>query len=162
VPRADGECVDFGVSDEQRSWTADEVQRRLAQLGGAASPSALADWPLRAASAVLHIFDPATLQPLGAAPLDREAAIRGLLDDCEPARIAAGHFSLRSHARRRALAELGSRERMREALTVNPPPAGDAIQRVLSSWILNVVTLLEPLTTSELQGALRVSEWLGQ
>jgi hypothetical protein len=111
---------------------------------------------------VLHTFDPSTLRPVGQPPTDREAAIRALLHDCEPATSTPGHFSLLSHARRRALAELGSRERLREALSANSPPSDDPVQRVLGGWIQGDLVPLEQLTTQELQSALRVSEWLGQ
>jgi hypothetical protein len=123
----------------------------------------LADWPYLAPAAVLTTFAAEELRPLdGARDIDRLAHM--LVEYAEPVRIgpARGRWRLRDDVRRRALAALGSRSRVLDALKANIDAApGDPTQRAL----VEIAGASTPLKLSgrsleDLLGIDRATEWL--
>ena len=92
--------------------------RREARARNAADPMAMPSSPDVLAAAVLHVFEPATIRPVGGGGAGR--AFDALFDASSPAVGWPGMRTLRLDVRRRAFLRLGGPAAMREALAANP------------------------------------------
>jgi tetratricopeptide (TPR) repeat protein len=113
------------------------------------------------AAAVLHVFDPLTLKPFGASPGKVGEALSALFKDSEPAIgfRAEQLRTLRLDARRSALAELGTRERMRSALDANRNRRNTELQDLFERWLTGESFALETLSYAQLTQLQRLYEW---
>ncbi|MEM6483387.1 MAG: AAA family ATPase [Pseudomonadota bacterium] len=117
-------------------------------------------WAYRASAAVLDLFDPKSVQPFGAQPLD--GGYPDVDEDCEP--VATRETSLRRllpEIREETLHRLGSREQMRAALDQNPGPRPSAMQRMLDHIVRGSDLEFETLDRDALRALLVARRWFG-
>lgn len=117
------------------------------------------------AAAVLHVFAPQSLHPLGGAQVqddkERLPATARLLALSAPA-IGWRHDRLRvlkPDIRKGALRELGSRDAMRLALDANPEREHTPIQNLMDRWLLGTSWSLDAMAYRELEGLAQLYEW---
>ncbi|MCP3139788.1 hypothetical protein [Pyxidicoccus xibeiensis] len=140
-----------------------ELERRFAQRRGPSQaargpPSGRSAYEL--AAAVLHVFDPKRLQPHGE-PSTREDPFTALFDASVPA-VGWRHQRLRSlrpEVRREALAQLGSRDAMRQALASNPDRTNTALQVLFERWVGGEPLELERLSHAQLECLRELYDW---
>lgn len=113
------------------------------------------------AAAVLAAFDPIALRPFGDAG-PRAVIVDSLLPRCEPVTHgpAAGLWTLSLPDRRAALRRLGTRDRMRQALQVNPDRPEIALQAMLERVIDDRPIALLEAPRGELAALVTVCDWV--
>lgn len=150
-----------------------EMRVRAAQLRGPA-PAGGAD-PVevdayRRAAAVLHVFDPRTLNSVpgsaadpspGSGPSTSSGHVAGLVAASVPAVgfRSRGLRTLPSEVRLAALAALGSRAAMRDALAANPDRERTAVQQVFETWLNEAAFDLGRMRFTELEGLRQLYAW---
>jgi cellulose synthase operon protein C len=112
----------------------------------------------REAACVLTRFQPRRLVPSGGG----EPGWAEFLHDCEPVVTAdrGDWWRLRADIRYDVLRQLGTRERMREAMMANPDRPADPAQRMLEAILDREPIRIGRLTREELVGLSMVLEWL--
>ncbi|MDA0161320.1 hypothetical protein OM076_13665 [Solirubrobacter ginsenosidimutans] len=149
----------------ERRWTGEVVTRLLerSDLGRGITPPDPERLRYRRAAAVLTVFDPEELAPLGGSAVPGEA-MRLLFEDLQP---APGHgrrsaWTLRSNVRAEILAEFEDRVAMMRALDANPAQAGrqDPSQRMLAAYIRGSAPALDSQSMEELSASLQAARWL--
>ena len=148
-----------------------EMRVRAAQLrsrapapAGGAEPREVDAY--RRAAAVLHVFDPRTLRPVPTesaqeGPSTGSGHLAGLVAASVPAVGFRGRGlrTLPSEARLAALAALGSRAAMREALAANPDRERTAVQQVFETWLNEAAFDLGRMRFTELEGLRQLQAW---
>ena len=133
--------------------------RFAARRDAAATPPAASEQPYLHAAAVLHVFDPTRLQPVGATPGTDDSTV--LLRYSIPAVgwRHAGLRTLRLEARRSALRALGSPAAMRAALNANPERIRTGVQKQFERWLDGERFVLELMAYVELEDFSQLYEW---
>ncbi|HEV2514149.1 MAG TPA: hypothetical protein VGV07_02775 [Devosia sp.] len=121
---------------------------------GEVSPSLA---PYRAAAAVLHVFDPARLNPLGGGPAGAPPEI-GLISASAVGYINRLLRSLSIEQRNAALDAFADREQIRDALASNPDREMTVVQGLFEAW-LNDRLDIEALSYSELEALGQLYDW---
>jgi tetratricopeptide (TPR) repeat protein len=150
---------------DPRSSTSDvllALEQRFAQRRTAAQPgpSVRTPNPYLLAAAVLHVFDPRTLQPYGDEPPNDEPT-PGLLGQSVPA-VGWRHRRLRTlkpEVRRAALEQLGSRQAMRRALEANPGRTPTTLQTLYEQWLDGETLEPERLSYPHLESLRELYGW---
>ncbi|GAB2677977.1 trypsin-like peptidase domain-containing protein [Thalassiella azotivora] len=158
------------AADQGRSLH-DQLSAMLGRADEALRTGAVAAQPLdlpaygryHEAAAVLTRFDPDALVPVGGPPPDdaeRAAGVRRLLRDCQ--RVGDdGWWALDDHVRREVLAQLGSRERLEEALAANPRTSGeDRAAALLAAHLRGSAPPVDELDRAGVAAALELDQWL--
>lgn len=142
-----------------------EMRVRAAQLRGPAPAGAPEPGEVdayRRAAAVLHVFDPRRLRPAVSADAPPPAeAVPGLVAASVPAVGFRGRGlrTLPSAVRLAALAALGSRAAMREALAANPDRERTGVQQVFETWLNEAAFDLGRMRFTELEGLRQLYAW---
>ena len=138
----------------------------LAQISGLNAPTdagveARRESYRQAAAVLASVSDPGTLRPIDAT-FTVEHPQTLLSADLVPASGSAldGAMVLRHEVRRRALRELGSRERMLRALEANPGERKGAVQAQLEQYLRGTPKKIEEQSLEELQASLQALTWL--
>lgn len=113
----------------------------------------------RLAAAVLHVFDPISLRPAGAAGERGSAAV--LLNDSVPAVgwRHAGLRTLRLEVRRSVLRDVGSRADVRTALAANPQRTRTGLQQLFERWLGGERLDIARMSYIELEDLRQLYDW---
>lgn len=140
----------------------ERLEGRFAARSGAAAESISEErWAYRQAAAVLTSFQFGTLRPVTIEPSDRlPAAI--LRDDVveAPGERASGTLMLKTSVRREALSQLGTREKMLEALAFNSTRPQSKFQELFERWLRDEQPPLEQQSYLELTWSGQIVSWL--
>jgi GTPase SAR1 family protein len=119
--------------------------------------------PYLDAAAVLHAFDPFSLQPTpgGEVGMERLTLLDEILPLSEqnPDGPQRGLWSLLFAERRAALRRLATREKIKEALEANPSRPDTPVQRMFERVVDGATTELARLTRDELAALITVIDW---
>jgi hypothetical protein len=144
----------------QGTSTPETVQKSGTPMSDmAGSPSALGPWHV--AAAVLSTFDRATLRP--ALNLAGDGDLIGLLADSMPVLDVQGNnrWKLLVEIRRDILRALGGREKIQQALGVNPERSrDDPVQSMFEAYVDGSVPPLDKQDIIQVAATFEVAQWL--
>jgi len=114
------------------------------------------------AAAVLTTFDPWQLRPFGSVKTENGAVIDRLLANCTLRNDPQGRprWSLNLTARKRALARLGTRQRLLAALETADDRPADRLQVLFEAYLRGTAAPVTRQSLTELRLTLQVTDWL--